>query len=57
MLKKTFEQTAAEIAEYLNHRDYQTGETWHDFCRRNGFTEAEMMSGLGLVERLKSRMP
>lgn len=46
MLRKSFEQAQEDIAEYLSHRDYQTGETWYEFCQKRGFTYAEMMSGL-----------
>jgi len=50
MLRKPFHQAQEDIAEYLSHRDYQTGQTWYDFCRQRGFTYTEMLSGLDWKE-------
>lgn len=55
MLKSTFEATQRDIAEILSHRDYQTGETWHEFCRKRGFSMGEMLSGFDMTERLQER--
>jgi len=56
MLTKSFEQAQKDIAEILSHRNYQTGETWYDFCRKRGFSMDEMLSGFEMTERLQARM-
>jgi hypothetical protein len=54
LLRKSFEKTQEEIAEILSRKDHHTGETWHNFCRRRGFTMAEMLDGFEIFDRVDS---
>lgn len=50
-LHKAFDE-AGEISSYLLARDFKTGETWLDFCRKRGFTVEEMLDGLAWKRRM-----
>ena len=54
MLRKPFEQAQKDIADYLSQRDFQTGETWYEFCRKRGFSHAEMMEGMDWQPPIKN---
>lgn len=51
-LHEDFDDSAREISSYLLARDFNTGATWLDFCRKRGFTVEEMMDGLSWKRRL-----
>lgn len=55
MLSKDFGQAQEDIADYLSHRDYQTGQTWYDFCKKRGFTMSEMLSGMEWQDYIDQR--
>lgn len=50
-LHKAFDE-AGEISSYLLARDFSTGETWLEFCRKRGFTVEEMLEGLSWKRRM-----
>lgn len=52
MLSKDFEKAQAEIIDHLSARDYQTGQTWFEFCKKRGFSTSEMFSGMEWQKRV-----
>ena len=56
MLRKDFELTRDQIDSILDHRDFQTGQTWYEFCRARGWTISEMLDGHATARRIRAKI-